>query len=182
MFAERLVKIAIIGSLAAVSLVWQAAAQTQQDQPYAGLQTREIKALSREQMGDLAAGRGMGLALAAELNGYPGPRHVLELSTQLSLTDEQRTSIQRLFDSMREEVIPLGKQLLSAEKDLNRAFVERTITPEKLQSMTAGIGEMQGKLRDTHLKYHLATATLLSPDQLRRYNDAWLYTGWQFVR
>jgi Spy/CpxP family protein refolding chaperone len=177
MFAERLVKVAIIGSLAAVSLVWQAAAQTQQDQPYAGLQTREIKALSREQMGDLAAGRGMGLALAAELNGYPGPRHVLELSTQLSLTDEQRTSIQRLFDSMREEVIPLGKQLLSAEKDLNRAFVERTITPEKLQAMTAGIGEMQGKLRNTHLKYHLATAALLNPDQLRRYGELRGYTA-----
>jgi Spy/CpxP family protein refolding chaperone len=176
MFAERLVKIAIIGSLAAVSLVWQAAAQTQQDQPYAGLQTREIKALSREQMGDLAAGRGMGLALAAELNGYPGPRHVLELAKQLSLTDEQRTSIQRLFDSMRSEALPLGQKLLSAERDLNHAFVERTITPEKLQSMTAGIGEMQGKLRDTHLKYHLATATLLSADQLRRYNELRGYT------
>ena len=98
MFAERLMKIAIIGSLAAVPIAWQAAAQAQQVQPYAGLQTREIKALSHEQMEDLAAGRGMGLALAAELNGYPGPRHVLELATQLSLTDEQRNSIQRLFD------------------------------------------------------------------------------------
>jgi len=177
MSAERLAKIAIIGSLAAPSLVRHAAAQTQQqDQPYAGLQTREIKALSREEMGDLAAGRGMGLALAAELNGYPGPRHVLELAKQLSLTDGQRTSIQRLFDSMRSEALPLGQKLLSAERDLNHAFVERTITPEKLQSMTAGIGEMQGKLRDTHLKYHLATATLLSPDQLRRYNELRGYT------
>lgn len=178
MFAERLVKIAIIGSLAAGSIVWQAAAQTQQlDRPYAGLQTREIKALSREQMGDLAAGRGMGLALAAELNGYPGPRHVLELGTQLSLTDEQRSKVQGLFDSMRSEALPLGQKLLSAESDLNRAFVERTITAEKLEAMTAGIGELQGKLRDTHLKYHLATAALLNPDQLRRYNDLRGYTA-----
>jgi Spy/CpxP family protein refolding chaperone len=177
MFAERLMKIAIIGSLAAVPIAWQAAAQAQQAQPYAGLQTREIKALSHEQMEDLAAGRGMGLPLAAELNGYAGPRHVLELATQLSLTDEQRNSIQRLFDSMRSEALPLGQKLVSAETDLNRTFVERTITPEKLEAMTAGIGELQGKLRNTHLKYHLATATLLSPDQLRRYNELRGYTA-----
>lgn len=171
MFAERLVKIALGGSLAVALLAGQAAAQTQHEQPYAGMQTREIKALSREQMDDLAAGRGMGLALAAELNGYPGPRHVLELATQLALTDEQRASVQRLFDSMRGEAIPLGKQLVSAEKDLNRAFAERTINPQRLQAMTAAIAEKQGELRNSHLKYHLATAALLNPDQLRHYNE-----------
>jgi hypothetical protein len=177
MFAERLVKIALAGSLAVALLAGQAAAQTQHDQPYAGLQTREIKALSREQMEDLTAGRGMGLALAAELNGYPGPRHVLELAGQLGLSDEQRASVQRLFDSMREEAIPLGKQLLSAEKDLDRAFAERTINPERLQAMTAAIAEKQGELRNSHLQYHLATAALLNPDQLRRYNDLRGYTA-----
>lgn len=40
---------------------------------YAGLQQRAIKALSDQQKADLRAGRGMGLALPAELNGYPGP-------------------------------------------------------------------------------------------------------------
>jgi hypothetical protein len=48
--------------------------------PYAGMQTRPIKALSEQQVADLQAGRGMGLALAAELNGYPGPAHVLRYS------------------------------------------------------------------------------------------------------
>jgi Spy/CpxP family protein refolding chaperone len=171
MFAERLVKIAAIGSLAAASTVWQAAAQTQQDQPYAGLQTREIKALSREEIADLRGGRGMGLALAAELNGYPGPRHVLDLADQLNLTEEQRTRIQHLFDSMKAEVVPIGQKLIAAERDLNRAFVERTITPEQLKSATAAIAEIQGTLRDTHLKYHLATAALLSPNQIRHYAD-----------
>lgn len=41
--------------------------------PYAGMQSRPIKALSDKQVSDLRAGRGMGLALAAELNGYLGP-------------------------------------------------------------------------------------------------------------
>ena len=47
------------------------------------MQTRSIKALSDQQIADLGAGRGMGLALAAELNGYPGPSHVLELADKL---------------------------------------------------------------------------------------------------
>jgi Spy/CpxP family protein refolding chaperone len=177
MFAERLVKIALAGSLAVALLAGQAAAQTQHEQPYAGLQSREIKALSGEEMSDLRAGRGMGLALAAELNGYPGPRHVLDLASQLSLSDEQRARIQQMFDSMREEAIPLGKQLVAAEKDLNRAFAERTINPERLQAMTAAIAEKQGELRNSHLKYHLATAALLNPDQLRRYGELRGYAG-----
>jgi hypothetical protein len=47
------------------------AALAQSQQPYAGLAGRSIKALSEQQIADLQAGRGMGLALAAELNGYP---------------------------------------------------------------------------------------------------------------
>jgi hypothetical protein len=61
--------------------------------PYAGMQTRTIKALSEQQIADLKAGRGMGLVLPAELNGYPGPAHVLELSDQLGLSAEQKTHL-----------------------------------------------------------------------------------------
>jgi len=80
--------------------------------PYAGMQTRSIKALSEQQVNDLGAGRGMGLALAAELNGYPGPSHVLELADKLELSADQRTKVQRLFDSMKAEAIPLGSRLI----------------------------------------------------------------------
>src|SRR5260370_6392022 len=76
--------------------------------PYAGMQTRPIKALSDQQVADLKAGRGMGLALAAELNGYPGPSHVLELADQLGLSDAQRNTVRSLFEAMRAETIPIG--------------------------------------------------------------------------
>src|ERR1700687_4231408 len=76
--------------------------------PYAGMQTRDIKALSGQQIDDLKVGRGMGLALAAELNGYPGPVHVLELSDKLDLSTEQRASVQHLFNSMKQEALPIG--------------------------------------------------------------------------
>ena len=84
----------------AVSTSGAALAQT----PYAGLQTRPIKALSDQQVADLKAGRGMGLALAAELNGYPGPSHLLELAVQLGLSDPQKTRIQGLFEAMKAEI------------------------------------------------------------------------------
>ena len=148
-----------------------AIAQMAPAQPYAGLQGRAIKSLSQEQIAQLAAGEGMGLALAAELNGYPGPRHVLDLGQQLGLSDEQRARIQQLFDAMKAEAVPLGQKLIAAERELNAAFAERTITADRLQAATAAIGELQGKLRDTHLKYHLATAALLSPDQIHRYTE-----------
>ena len=37
----------------------------------------------------------MGLALAGELNGYPGPKHVLELAAELDLSEDQRRAVQR---------------------------------------------------------------------------------------
>ena len=120
--------------------------------PYAGMQTRPIKALSEQQVADLRAGRGMGLALAAELNGYPGPSHVLELADNLDLTTDQRTKVQGLFDSMKAEAISLGARLIEQEAALDKQFASRTVTPESLRASTAAIATTQGVLRETHLK------------------------------
>jgi LTXXQ motif family protein len=155
-------------SIAALVLaIGVAVAQT----PYAGMQTRSIKALSDQQIADLRAGRGMGLALAAELNGYPGPAHVLEMADKLDISSDQRTSIQRLFDAMKAEVLPLGSKLIEQEADLDKQFAGHTVTPESLKASTAAIAVTQGELRDTHLKYHLATVALLLPDQMKRYAE-----------
>src|SRR6266508_3990492 len=99
--------LALVATAGSPLIIGQTAAQS--SRPYAGMQARAIKALSAEQIADLKAGRGLSLALAAELNGYPGPRHVLELVEQLGLTDQQRADVQRLFDDMTAEVVPLGE-------------------------------------------------------------------------
>jgi Heavy-metal resistance len=167
----------ILAALVLAAAGGQAIAQIAPPQPYAGLQSRQIKALSKQQIAELSAGEGMGLALPAELNGYPGPRHVLDLADQLGLTGQQRTRVQALFEAMKSEAVPLGQKLIAAERDLDSAFAGRTITPEKLKSATAAIAEIRGELRDTHLKYHLATAALLSTDQIRRYDELRGYTA-----
>jgi Spy/CpxP family protein refolding chaperone len=154
--------------LAAVLLASSAASA---ETPYAGMQARPIKALSEQQVADLRAGRGMGLALAAELNGYPGPSHVLELADQLELSDDQRARVQRLFDSMKAEAIPLGAKVIDDETALNEQFAQRTVTPESLKASTAQAAMTQGTLRETHLKYHLQTVALLTPLQMQRYAE-----------
>src|SRR5262249_8156874 len=134
------------------------------------METRSIKALSEQQISDLKAGRGMGLALPAELNGYPGPQHVLELSDQLGLSVEQKARIQSLFDSMKAEAVPLGERLLEQEAILDQQFANHRMTPERLKVATAAIGVTQGKLQETPLRYHLQTAQILTPDQMQRYS------------
>jgi len=67
------------------------ASMARSQSPYIGQASREIKALSPQEISDYLSGKGMGLAKAAELNGYPGPAHVLELAAQLELTSEQKT-------------------------------------------------------------------------------------------
>jgi hypothetical protein len=147
------------------------AASAQAPQPYSGMQARQVKALSDQQIADLKAGRGMGLALAAELNGYPGPSHLLELSRQLELTPAQRSSLEEMYNAMKAETIPLGETLLGEERQLDRLFSEMTISAQQLQTATTAIGELQGRLRNAHLSYHLRAREILQPSQVRRYAE-----------
>lgn len=161
---------AMIG-LAMVAVIALVAGAAWAQQPYAGLERRSVKALSVEQMADLRAGRGMSLALAAELNGYPGPAHVLEHAQPLALSEEQERRTRDLFAAMQAEAIPLGERLIAQESELDRAFAANTITPPMLAELTSAIGATQGALRAAHLKYHLSQIALLTPHQVRRYGE-----------
>ena len=136
---------------------------------YAGLDTRPVKALSPEQIADLRAGRGMGLALPAELNGYPGPTHVLELAAPLGLTPEQTTRTEALVAAMKAEAIPLGERLIADEAALDRLFAEKRATAATIEAATARIGATQAALRAAHLRYHLEMIAVLTPAQVERY-------------
>jgi Spy/CpxP family protein refolding chaperone len=140
-------------------------------QPYAGMQDRAIKALSAREMEDLRAGRGMGLALAAELNGYPGPLHVLELAEALALTPAQRERMEALMAAMRAETRPLGVAVITAEAALERVFASGQAEAATVTSATEAAGAARAALRAAHLRAHLATREALSADQRRRYAE-----------
>lgn len=159
----------VVALALAVSMVLPAIAQT--PSPYAGEQGRAIKALSPEETSDYLAGKGMGLARAAELNGYPGPMHVLDLAGPLGLTVEQRARTQSLFDSMRAQAIVAGRALIDEERALDALFRERTIDLDALAAALARIGGRQAEVRRVHLAAHLAQVEILRADQVSRYNE-----------
>lgn len=139
--------------------------------PYAGQQHRDIKSLSADDIKALNAGQGWGLAKAAELNGYPGPLHVLEMRTEIDLSEEQLTVIEQIYQDMLNEAVPLGKQLVADEQALNQAFAQGMIDEQKLKSLLSRIAETRSALRYVHLHKHLITHDVLTPEQVRQYNQ-----------
>ncbi|MBR0682923.1 hypothetical protein GXW74_20695 [Roseomonas eburnea] len=133
--------------------------------------SRDIKALSREQVADLRAARGMGLALAAERNGYPGPMHALEHAEALRLTTLQTIELQLVMDGMRRNAIAAGERVIEAERILDRLFSERRATPDAVAEATARIGVESASLRAVHLAAHIATRAVLTSDQIVRYDE-----------
>ena len=141
------------------------------DMPYAGQQARAIKSLSDDDIAALRKGEGMGMAKAAELNGYPGPAHVLQLAVQLGLTKTQQRDVQATFDRMSDAAKALGGELIAQEQTLDQLFAKGEITPDRLAAATAAIAELRGRLRAAHLSAHLETHALLNADQIARYQQ-----------
>ena len=83
-------------------------------QPYAGQQVRAVTSLSPEELNGFLEGRGMGLAKAAELNGYPGPMHLLELEKELGLTASQRREVELALQRMKAKAADLGRKYVEA--------------------------------------------------------------------
>ena len=145
--------------------------------PYADLATREIKALSPEDVDGLIRGAGMGMALPAELNGFPGPKHVLELASELELTDDQLADVRRIFDTMDSEARAVGARIVDLERDLDGAFASGSVDTEYLERAVGEIGALRARLRFAHLKAHLEVTPLLTEHQKMRYRHARGYGG-----
>lgn len=156
----------ILAALAALASLPAPAAS-----PYAGQESRDLKALSPAEVSDYLEGRGMGFARPAELNGYPGPMHVIELAEGLELSTGQREATQRLLQAHKSEVRDLGRQLIEAERALERLFRERQATPDAVAAATARAAGLQGRIRAAHLSTHLEQARLLSAAQVKRYGE-----------
>jgi len=173
----------IVGLIASASFVSLAAISnvaianvTTENSPYAGLESREIKALSEREVSGYLEGKGLGYAKAAELNNFPGPSHVLELSKGLALTDEQIKQTQIIFNKMKAQAAILGEQFVSKERELDQLFLKSTINTKVLKVLTADIGDIQAKIRYVHLSAHLEQKELLTKHQIHLYNKLRGYT------
>src|SRR4051812_7345824 len=138
---------------------------------YSGQQSRAIKSLAPEEIADLEAGRGMGLAKPAELNHYPGPLHVLELKERLALSAEQIHAVESSFARMSASAKAIGADVIARERLLDQRFADATMTVAALDDATAGIATLQGRLRAVHLAAHLETRAALTSEQIARYDE-----------
>lgn len=139
--------------------------------PYAGQQMRETKSLSPDDIAELERGGGWGLAKAAELNGMPGPSHVLKMKRELGLTPDQEALTRSIFETMRHEAIAEGKRLIAEEALLEVGFRERSLDRDSLRDRLRQIELSRSKLRYIHLAAHLEMFRVLEEAQIKRYNE-----------
>jgi len=161
---------AVISLVMPLSVFAQEHGHNHSGTPYAGFEAREIKSLSDQDIAELRRGGGWGLALPAELNGLPGPAHLLELQEELALSSDQVTAITELFEEMRVDAIAAGERFISAEAAVSAAFENAEVSKEELARLLAAAAEARAALRLVHLSRHLATPALLSDEQIQRYN------------
>ena len=161
----------------ALLVVLAGAAPLLAQSPYAGMQERAIKALSDEEVKAYVRGEGMGLAMAAELNGYPGPRHVLELAEPLGLDRDQIGRTRAVFDDMDSQARALGIEIVDLEKQLDQRFADGSIETESLVRLVSTLAERAGRLRIAHLDAHLRMMEILTEEQVARYAELRGYGG-----
>lgn len=153
-----------------VTLAIAAAEKPVYESDYVGQEKRRIKSLSDDDIQQLMQGKGWGLAKAAELNGMPGPAHVLQMKDKIHLTSEQQAKVQAEFQGMKSKAIPLGERLVTLEGELNELFADRTITDDLLKEKLNAIARVRAELRYVHLSAHLNTPKILTEQQVDQYN------------
>ncbi len=139
-------------------------------QPYAGLEKRRVSALSEDEVAGILDGKGMGFALPAELNGYPGPMHILELANRFKLSEVQRAGVEVLFAKMKERAREAGRRYVDAETAVGDAFRARADRATIVRLVEAA-DHPRAQKRLAHLEAHIDARALLSEDQLKLYAE-----------
>jgi len=139
------------------------------DQPYAGQQTRSIKTLSDQEIADYLQGHGMGLSKVAELNHYPGPRHVLDQANELGLSAAQLAKAGEIWQAMDMKARALGETIVAKEAALETSYASGEAKPADTRAVLDELARVQADLRYTHLSAHLTMRSVLSAEQISRY-------------
>lgn len=145
--------------------------------PYVAQLESPVRGLSAQEVRDLLAGAGAGYARTAELNGYPGPRHVLEMRDHLELTPDQLRRTEAVFAAMQQEAQRLGAAIVERERALAAGFAGRVARERDVAAAVDSLARLYGRLRTTHLAAHVATTGLLTDAQIARYKALRGYGG-----
>ncbi len=147
------------------------AAQHEHQSPYTGHERMEISSLSSDELRELEAGEGMGLARAAELNHYPGPKHALEMAAELGLSTGQADRLTEIRDAVSELAVAKGEEIIVAERELTELFRAGEPDDAVVHMGTTTLGVLYGELRAIHLVAHLRTAAVMTDHQIDLYDQ-----------
>jgi len=127
-----------------------------------------LSGVSEQEKEALLKGGGLGAGMIAMMNGYPGPKHVLEMGDELELTDAQRESIGTIYGKVKAESVELGTELVEKDEALAALFTSGSVSTKDVEKRSREIGELQGRLRAAHLNAHVQTHAELTPAQLAK--------------
>jgi len=119
----------------------------------------------------LLKGLGMGLATIADVNNYPGPKHVIGLRTELGLTRDQLKKTEALDKVVSSSAVAKGEEIVLAEEQLYKLFEAGTISEKALRLQLEQIAKLRADLRFIHLQAHLRMKQILTPDQIKQYSE-----------
>jgi Spy/CpxP family protein refolding chaperone len=148
-----------------------AAPATTTANPYVPLAESPVRGLTPEEIEAIRTGAGMRLALPAELNGYPGPKHILELAEPLGLDEATRARVQDLYDRTNAAAREAGDELLARWEALDNAFRAGGLDEATLRMLVERVDGQNAEVRFIHLRAHLEADGLLTEHQKALYAE-----------
>ncbi len=79
--------------------------------------------------------------MIAMMNGYPGPKHVLEMGDELELTAAQREEIGTIFGEAKASFVELGTILVEKDEALTALFTSGSVSPAQVETLSREIGD-----------------------------------------
>ncbi len=168
----------LLGAVAGIfAVIYESNPEVEIRSPYVSQLDSPVRGLDSEEVNDLLNGRGAGFARSAELNGVPGPRHVLDMQQELELSPEVTEQFEAIFVQMQSQAKVFGEEIIHKESLLSRGFAAGTLSETEMREQVEELAILYGELRATHLQAHFHTEPLLSAKQVDQYNTLRGYTN-----
>lgn len=171
--------IVLLAFIIAVLMIVSSSNLSNAQSPYTSQLNSPVRGLSAQEVDDLINGRGAGYARTAELNHYPGPKHVLDMKQELALSPEQEQQIEVIFSQMNMKAKQVGREIVEHEQQFSNVFAQGEISESDINEQARRLGMLYGQYRSIHLQPHLKVRQLLSPEQIAKYDQLQGYSNLQ---
>lgn len=129
-----------------------------------------LKTLTDDQYNALLNGDDLyNMALVAELNHYPYPVKVIKFKSELNLSPIQVNKISAINKELHRKILEMGLIIIRNEQTLDSLFRTHRLNNGSLIFYANRYGLYQGELRNAILQACLTTSSLLSQQQINKF-------------